>query len=340
MSKLYLDNGFVDMEYIFTLPFPFTFVIGGRGTGKTYGALQQLLKCGKKFLILRRTQTQAEVISKEEFNPFKVLQKTIPYQIHTNRVNKYIAEVYAEYENDMDVLGYIGAVSTFANIRGFDLSDIDIIIYDEFIPEKHQIMIKNEENAVFNIYETVNRNRELTGQEPVKFVALSNSDTVDNPLFMSLGIVDRVLKMQDSDSEILRLPHQQLCVVNLRKSEISERKRQTVLYQLTSRNSKFQSMALDNNFADTPDNIKQLPIKEYNIDCQLAESYIYYHKTDKHFYVTSYRKAEPPYNYKDNDRDLKAFRMDKPYILRAYYEQRIYFETAQLAVQFKNLLKL
>ena len=35
---LYLPNGFVNAKWINDLDYPFVFCLGGRGTGKTYGA--------------------------------------------------------------------------------------------------------------------------------------------------------------------------------------------------------------------------------------------------------------------------------------------------------------
>ena len=41
--NVYLPNGYADMGKIMSLPYPLIFVIGGRGTGKTYGACKELL---------------------------------------------------------------------------------------------------------------------------------------------------------------------------------------------------------------------------------------------------------------------------------------------------------
>ena len=42
--SLFLDNGFVNMPRLFASRLPFIFVVGGRGTGKTYGALEYVRK--------------------------------------------------------------------------------------------------------------------------------------------------------------------------------------------------------------------------------------------------------------------------------------------------------
>ena len=71
-EKLYLESGYLNMEYIINLPVPFIFVLGGRGTGKTYGALKYLLDNDKRFIMMRRTQTQVDMIKDSAFNPFKI----------------------------------------------------------------------------------------------------------------------------------------------------------------------------------------------------------------------------------------------------------------------------
>ena len=38
-KELYLDSGYLNAKWVIDLPYPFVFCVGGRGTGKTYGAL-------------------------------------------------------------------------------------------------------------------------------------------------------------------------------------------------------------------------------------------------------------------------------------------------------------
>ena len=48
--------------------------------------------------------------------------------------------------------------------------------------------MKNKFMLFFNLYETVNRNRELEGKEPVKVYMLSNSTSLDNEILAELSI--------------------------------------------------------------------------------------------------------------------------------------------------------
>ena len=60
--KLYLKNGYLNVPYILHYNVPFIFVVGGRGTGKTYGALKYVLESGTPFIYMRRTQSQADIM--------------------------------------------------------------------------------------------------------------------------------------------------------------------------------------------------------------------------------------------------------------------------------------
>ena len=50
-------------------------IIGGRGIGKTYGALDYLIRNKKRFIYMRNTKTQIAESASEFGNPFKRLNK-------------------------------------------------------------------------------------------------------------------------------------------------------------------------------------------------------------------------------------------------------------------------
>ena len=53
-KNIYLSSGYFNVEYALRFPVPFIFVVGGRGTGKTYGALRYVLENDIKFIYMRR----------------------------------------------------------------------------------------------------------------------------------------------------------------------------------------------------------------------------------------------------------------------------------------------
>ena len=70
---IYLQNGYLNIKQILSYGLPFNFVVGGRGTGKTYGTLKTAYEEHMRFILMRRTQAQCDLINKPEFNPFKAL---------------------------------------------------------------------------------------------------------------------------------------------------------------------------------------------------------------------------------------------------------------------------
>ena len=60
---LYDDNGYFDIGRVLASKLPFIFVVGGRGTGKTFSSLKYVLEHNIKFVFLRRTQSQVDLIN-------------------------------------------------------------------------------------------------------------------------------------------------------------------------------------------------------------------------------------------------------------------------------------
>ena len=237
---LYLSSGYIDQERIISSADNFIFEIGPRGTGKSFGILNYILEHKIKFMLLRRTQTEADIISTEVTNPFKAIMLQDPdLQIHPQSVSKNLSAFTIPGETEDDPpqrIGYLAALSTFATIRGADLSDVDLIFYDEFIPEKHQRPIKDEYKALMNVYETVNRNRELQGRKPVKMICAANSNDIANPVFIGLEIVLPTIKT------LLKPTGQVLCLI---KPQF-EAGKENVGKKGVVRDPKIHQMVLDN----------------------------------------------------------------------------------------------
>ena len=323
--SLFLDNGFVNMPRLFASRLPFIFVVGGRGTGKTYGALEYVRKQaleGKKFIYMRRTQDQVDKISQDDFSPFKSVDE-LTGTITT--VQKMAGKTFSFIDAPSDkTLGYCFALSTFAKMRGFDASDVSTLVFDEFIPEKHERPIKNEAEAFFNAVETINRNRELTGGEPLQCALLSNANNMGNPLFLELGLVSRATKMLSKGVDTYRDEKRGLMLVIIQNSPISEAKKQTALYKLTA-GSSFQKMAIDNDFDEQCSNLRHAPLKELRPLVGVGEITIYTHKSENWLYVSTHRTGSP-ITFGSSIAELNRFRLQYMWVWEAYMMRRVYFE--------------
>ena len=258
---------------------PFNFIIGGRGIGKTYGTMDYLLQQGQPFIYLRNKDTQLAECSTVFGNPFKRWNKDHgkDIQILTERKHSMIYD--CTDPDDKRLIGYAVALSTFENLRGVDLSDVQYVLFDEFI-EKERLKFQQFETFA-NFYETVNRNRELLGEKPLQVIFLSNAQKLDNAILAGYGVIPIIERMMKKGKEEYR---DDLLYVNLPQSAVSEAKRDTVNYKLTEGTQYYQE-AIDNLFAhDSFADIKKLPVNEYTPLVRIDDMYIWKHKSTGRLY--------------------------------------------------------
>lgn len=341
-NELFLKSGYLNVDRILEEDYPFIFIIGARGVGKTYGILKYIYESDIKALLLRRTQVQADIISNNAFHPYKKLCTDNGWNIRTMPIVKGIVGLCSANSDDEIIappFGFIAALSTFSNLRGFDASDVDIIFLDEFIPETGSKPIQSEFEKYLNCYETVNRNRELSGEPPVKFICAANSNSIDNPFFIGLGIVNKIYAMQKKGKSIYTDDRRGLMVINLAYSPISEAKADTALYRLSA-GTGFENMALSNEYGDL--DTSRISNRERVIDYRpiftVGEITIYKHKSLIKYYVTTLRSGSPD-TYTTTADDLKRCRNKYAFaIVDAFYDDHIIFENATCQVLFTNYL--
>lgn len=339
--KLFMDNGYIDMKRIIDMPYPFIFIVGARGTGKTFGALDTMRRTGAKFLYMRRTQAQTDLINKIDFSPFKAINKEYGSLITAKPINKYSAGFYEGEEIDGTIkatgqpIGYTASLSTISNMRGFDASEIEYIIYDEFIPEYHERPIKAEGEALMNAYETINRNRELTGNAPVKLVCMANSNRLDNPVFIYLNLVNIAYKMQQNKSDIWTDEGRGIAIILVHDSPISKEKADTALYKLTEK-GRFSDMAIHNAFEIEDDKlIQRRPLNEYVPVVSVGDLCIWKHKGRHEYYVCFGKPMKK--HYKTDHADLTRFTRDYWNLWKFYLDKKIIFSDRMSRALFVDL---
>lgn len=351
--NLYEQNGYADMKKIMSLPYPFIFVVGGRATGKTYGACKVLLDLpeNEKFLFMRRTGDEAELIASADFSPFNpvIVDNPDKYDLMYTGKIQHVKGITAAWKGETDdsgvlkpvgaPLGYFGALTTIYKTRGFSMEDVTVLLYDEFIPEKHVHAIRNEGECFLNAVETISRNRELRGRKPLKVVCLSNANKLSSPLFVALGIMDNVERMAMRGQAACFLPERGIAVIRLQDSAISKAKAETALYKAA--NSKdFVDMALKNDF-DSSTNlyIKREPIEEFKIIAAIDNDvYIYKHKSEQRYYVSRHKRGTPKYNYLLDDLSVRRLKREQYIFFACWLRGRVSFEDYYTKYMLTNCL--
>ena len=344
---LYDDNGYANMAEIMEMPTPFILVIGGRGTGKTYSAIKAMLRkwldTGDPFLYLRRTSAQMELISKEEFSPIVKVGREMGINLTTEPLSKYASGVYLAMPETGEIMGkaaaYVMALSTMAAARSFDASAVKTIIYDECIPENHERAIKAEDMAFLNMYESIDRNRQLNGEEPVKCICIANANSFDAPILRALNAIKPLERMRNKKQSVMTINATGLSIVLLRDSPISMEKAATALYQLQLGQGDFTRMALDNDFsADSFADIVSRPLGEYVPKWAVkGRLCVYQHKSNHTYYVSELITGSPDL-YESTVTDRQRFRLKAAPSWEAYFEKRTLFETAAVKSLYRLIM--
>ncbi len=312
-EDLYSDDGYVAFDHIVEkIPRTFIFMVGARGIGKTYGAVEYIHTHKYKSIFMRRTQVQCDGISIPSLCQVKSYFNDHGLDFVVDALAKGMYGVYYAEKGDDGKLHAIGepfiincALSNVHNIRGFDASDFDLYVYDEFIDEVHARPIKGEGEALLNAYETMNRNRELQGRKPMKFIAMSNSNRLANPLFADLNMVTACDKQFNAGHVFYDNPERDMCVINFVNSPVSEAKEETALYKF-AKGTDFSKMALDNEFRDYRMEYKTYNLKSLIPAVNVGEITIYRVKQKDKFFVSGHY-MEAPNKYANDERGMKSF---------------------------------
>lgn len=270
-------------------------IIGGRGIGKTYSSLRNALNSlrpGRKFIYLRNTDIQLDECCSDFGNPFKKLNTDYNDNVRMTKSKQHANII----DKDDNIIGYGCALSTFGNLRSVDLSDVDLVIFEEFIEAR--TLTFDQFKAFQHFYETVNRNRELFGEPALVVIMLSNSQSLNNPILIGYNLVEVIEKMIISGQEKYKKGD---IFVLLPDSEISRLKAQTAHYK-DLKGTKIYKEIIENQFSnDSMYAVVKRPLVEYIPVCKLDDVYIYRHKSNSKFYICHTAAINiPEYTSKDN----------------------------------------
>ena len=150
----------------------FNFVVGERGTGKTYQfkdwSISDFIKNKNQFVYVRRYKTEFKDIT----NFFDDMIKKYPD--HKFKI------AHGKFYIDDEIAGFYIALSTAITKKSVAYPNVNKIGFDEFILERSTIhYLPNEVNAFLGLYETIARDR-----NNVRVLFMANSVTLINPYFL------------------------------------------------------------------------------------------------------------------------------------------------------------
>lgn len=337
-DRFYTKDGWVNAAAIFDDPAPFNICVGGRGIGKTFGVLKEVIDRGEKFIYLRRTQSQIDAIKLKELNPFRAINEICHYNVVSGALGKYMGGFWFGDDEGKpcgDVIGLSVALSTVASIRGLSVEDYNYCIFDEFVKEPHEKRTKSEDVSFLNCVETFNRNREQLGKPPMKFILLSNSNDLDSAILDAVGAL-RPLDEMIRKRQTYRVIHDgALSIYRYLDSPISEKKKNSVLYKVANSDD-FMGMALKNEFSQSNyENVQRCDMKQFSPLVSIGGMTVYEHKSERLYYVVDGVKTDNYYTLYPNN--IAAFQRKYWYLKEAMLVMKIKYASAPIKIAFEKV---
>ena len=284
-----------------------------RGVGKTYGALWGCLEKGIKFLYLKRTQVDIDLISNDDFSPFKPINRDHGTKVSFRKIYDGISVI----EDTDEKIGYAMSLSSIHKYKGFDLSDVDVMILDEFIPQLSERVNRREGELLLDLYMTVSRDREQRGRPPLQLWFFANATQLYCPITDTLQIIDDLSELNASGSEYRYLEDRGILLHRIR-SQIEQA--DTAIFR-GMQDTRWSRMAFGGEFAYNDfSKIKKIPMK--NMVCHIRlkynnkDYYIYQHKDNGLYYMTTSRGGYVDEFDMDIEADQRRFYMEYGIMLR------------------------
>lgn len=316
--------------------------IGGRGIGKSYSIQKGLIMDNdRKFIYLRTSENEMEMSLTRESNTFKAINRDCGTNIEITKEKKVYLIEEVELKDDERLVkksyGIAGALSTFAKYRGTDFDDYDFIFYDEFISKSpiKTAIDKKQATLFFDMIETVNRNREVSGRKPVKIILCGNANMLDNAILRELELPSKIMAMIQCNQEKFIDEERGLYLHLPIDVPISREKKNTALYRLLGKEADYTKMATSNIFVnDDFSDIKKIQRNKLLPLFSFENLYFYQVKDSGIIYVSKMKSQCPCFD------DEKLFKREKAWELNLYIDNKmIAYQDYDLKLKLKNIIR-
>ena len=175
-----------------------------RGPGKTYSALRYPYHKFKT-LYMKRTNKDVQIICDyqgdldRDPSPWAPLNRDFGLNVRPRLFQDGLAAFYDAGEDGAPagaVINYVASLNAIKVIKGMDMSDVDWMIFDEFIPQPGEVVKHAEGDMLLNLYETVSRDRIKRGRDPLKLILFANAEEISTYITNTLEVVDTMADMQ------------------------------------------------------------------------------------------------------------------------------------------------
>ena len=344
-------------------------IVGGRSTGKTYGALKGCYLDKIKFIFAKRTADDVKLMcsgtkmikgtdDKEDpdFSPFAPINRDLGCNVKAYSLYDGLGCFYnmKEDENGKEFptgspVGTIIGLNVATKFKGFDMSDNDYLVFDEFIPRKWERVNRGEGDLLMDLYATVARDRILRGRKPLKLIALANAVSISNPLCNTLEITDIMAEMQIKGEECRYIEDRGIFIRLLETPEEMKKAIEKDPVYKAMGHTAWGQMAYENEFAyDDFSSVDKVQMKNYKPVCSFRykQPTYYVYQNNGNYYIcnSQYNDKTKPFYDLNKENEQKKFYIDYAIDLRnECIDDRVRFNNYSmydLIVNYHRIFKL
>ena len=357
LKKEFYDDGYYHTsEDLKDYPDAWLYVIWSkRGPGKTYSILRYCVASQTLFIYMKRTNEDIDLLCQKGFkgdnsydpSPFKPINRDFGCNIKPFKIRDGLAAFYefVDGEPSGPVLGYALSTNAVFKYKGFDFSECDIIIYDEFLPMKGQIVKHAEGEMLLSFYMTVCRDRFKRGRGDLKLILLANAEDIAAPIVSTLEIMDDIAYMNVTGIDKQYIDERGIFLHHINAEEIKDDFDKMGIFK-AMHDTAWGDVAFTGNFANNDfSNVKKINLKNYkpmiHIIYKRKNIYIYLKHNGGMYHFTSSRSDKCICDYNlDRENDQKRFYAEFGIDIRlACIENRVTFQKYSYYDLFINYKK-
>lgn len=330
-----------------------------RGGGKTYSTLKYMKENKKIFVFMKRTNDDVDNMCEDvknplavDLSPFKPLNRDLGCNVHLYSIKTGLGAFYEclQDENGKNTptgapIGYVLSANAVTKYKGYDLSECDYMIYDEFIPRPWERVNRHEGDQILDMYETISRDRVKRGRNELILIMLANATQIANPMFSILDLIDTASEMNIHGTEYNYIEDRGILLHQLPANfDVTEDTKKTGI-QRAMANTQWGTMAYEGTFAyDDFSSIGRDRMKGYTPVCAILykNKYSYVWIKDGVYYINRFKHNGRLYKM-DNEAQREAFAFDVQIkLFNAIVSERAIFQSYtvyDLIFNFRKIYK-
>lgn len=332
-------------------------VISSRGRGKTYSILDKARRENKQIMYLKRTNDDIAFICREcenendiDTSPYYPINRDKGTNIRGFNIDKGIGGFWnCDYDENGVIhrtglpVAYAVSLNAIKRVKGFDASNCDWIVLDEFIPQLGERVLHTEGELLLDLYMTVSRDREKRGKDHLKLFLFANAEEISTPITNTLEIVDDIANLCASGRSHFYNEERKIMIHKITDTEVPLTAKEKTGMFSTMANTAWASKSFGGNFANNDfSNVIKNNLKGYRgfIHLHYKNSDYYIYEQNNKYYGSKIRtKCNLSYDLnKENDR--KRFYIEYQIDLRlACIEDRFKFQTYSMYDLIVNYTK-